>query len=96
MTILSKRVKGLMRGHTRPGDMNLKGTYGGVAKPKKGGGKHMRRNCSDCLWNWQNVHTGKGRVCYHNISERYHKRAGGAACSAFEIKVSCADTDSDK
>lgn len=53
----------------------------------------MRRNCSDCLWNWENVHTGKGRVCYHNISPRYHKRAGGEACSNFESKVPGADTD---
>lgn len=53
----------------------------------------MRRNCSDCLWNWENVHTGKGRVCYHNISPRYHKRACGEACSSFESKVPGAGTD---
>lgn len=53
----------------------------------------MRRNCSDCLWNWENVHTGKGRVCYHNISPRYHKRAGGEACSNFESKVPGAGID---
>lgn len=47
----------------------------------------LRQTCDECLWNWENVHTGKGRVCYHNTSPRYHQQAGGAACFAFENRV---------
>ena len=53
--------------------------------------RKLSKKCSDCLWNWQNVHTGKGRVCYHNTSPRYHQKAGGAACVAFETRVYDAD-----
>ena len=47
----------------------------------------IRRSCENCLWNWENLKTGKGRICYHNISPRYHQKAGGEACRAFETKV---------
>lgn len=47
----------------------------------------MKEKCENCLWNWENVHTGKGRVCYHNVSERYHQEAGGQACCWFEYRV---------
>lgn len=50
-------------------------------------GRRLERNCIDCLWNWQNVHTNKGRVCYSNLSPYYHKKAPKKACRAFESKV---------
>lgn len=46
-----------------------------------------KKKCAECLWNWENVHTGKGRVCYNNMSERYHQKAGGKACWCFETRV---------
>lgn len=54
---------------------------------KKGETRRMKGKCEDCLWNWENVHTGEGRVCYHNMSPRYHKEAGGGACCRFEFRV---------
>lgn len=45
------------------------------------------QNCRNCLWNWQDVHTGDGRVCYNNTSPRYHQTACGKACSRFEYRV---------
>jgi len=59
----------------------------GQAFSAKARASKQRRSCDDCLWNWQNVHTGEGRVCYHNTSPRYHQPAGGPSCFAFESRV---------
>lgn len=54
---------------------------------QKGRKRYMREMCANCLWNWENVHTGEGRVCYNNVSKNYHKAAGGKACSKFELRI---------
>lgn len=50
-------------------------------------GKFMNEKCINCLWNWENLKTGKGRVCYKNISPHYHEEVSGAACEEFEYRV---------
>lgn len=75
------------RGKMRGASSKFLGLGRGQPRKKKGTGKMLREKCERCLWNWQNVHTGEGRVCYHNQSARYHKEAGGMACPYFEYRV---------
>lgn len=57
----------------------------GMKSPRRKSVKNQ--SCRNCLWNWQDVHGGKGRVCYKNTSPRYHQAAGGMACVQFEYRV---------
>lgn len=75
------------KGKTRDASTKFLGIGRGQSGKKKGTGKKMKEKCERCLWNWENVHTGVGRVCYHNQSARYHKEAGGMACPYFEYRV---------
>lgn len=75
------------RGKARRASTKFLGIGRGQPAPKKGTEKKMKENCERCLWNWENVHTGVGRVCYHNQSARYHREACGTACAYFEYRV---------
>lgn len=75
------------RGKMRGASSKFLGLGRGQPRKKKGTSKMLKEKCERCLWNWQNVHTGEGRVCYHNQSARYHKEAGGMACPYFEYRV---------
>lgn len=96
MASKTSKLKRLLNQTNKAGSMALKITYGKNSPSKSMEASRVRRKCMDCLWNWENLHTGNGRVCYHNISPRYHKAARGAACSSFESKVPGAGTPDDE
>ena len=89
MNLVAKYIHGIAE--AREDYLSPSGTkgfgYDSLTRCKKKGGSFMKEKCINCLWNWENVHTGEGRVCYKNVSPHYHENVGGAACSEFEYRV---------
>lgn len=48
----------------------------------------MERECTECLWNWEDVHgVTKDRICYNRESPYFHHKCPRKACRFYETRV---------